>query len=57
MKLQDDNETIGRVLNGDIQAYALLVEKHKSLVFSIVLKVVNNREDAEEISQDVFLKA
>jgi RNA polymerase sigma-70 factor (ECF subfamily) len=57
MKFQDDNVYIERVLNGDVSAYASLVTKHKSLVFSIVLKIVNNREDAEEISQDVFLKA
>lgn len=57
MKFQDDNETIGRVLSGDVAAYASLVAKHKNLVFSIVLKIVSNREDAEEISQDVFLKA
>jgi RNA polymerase sigma-70 factor (ECF subfamily) len=57
MKFQDDNEYIGKVLNGDISAYASLVAKHTNLVFSIVLKIVNNREDAEEISQDVFLKA
>jgi RNA polymerase sigma factor (sigma-70 family) len=56
MKFQDDNETIGRVLSGDVAAYASLVEKHKNLVFSIVLKIVNSREDAEEIAQDVFLK-
>jgi RNA polymerase sigma factor (sigma-70 family) len=57
MKFQDDNETIERVLSGDVSAYSSLVEKHKNLVFSIVLKVVNNREDAEEIAQDTFLKA
>jgi RNA polymerase sigma-70 factor (ECF subfamily) len=57
MKFQDDNETIRRVLSGDVAAYASLVTKHKNLVFSIVVKIVNNREDAEEISQDVFLKA
>ena len=57
MKFQDDNETIGRVLSGDVSAYASLVAKHKNLVFSIILKIVNSREDAEEISQDVFLKA
>jgi RNA polymerase sigma-70 factor (ECF subfamily) len=45
------------VLSGDVSAYASLVTKHKNLVFSIVLKIVSNREDAEEISQDVFLKA
>ena len=57
MKFQDDNDYIGRVLSGDVSAYAFLVEKHKNLVFSIVQKIVNNREDAEEIAQDVFLKA
>ena len=57
MKFQDDNDYIGRVLSGDVAAYASLVAKHKNLVFSIVLKIVSNREDAEEISQDVFLKA
>ena len=57
MKFQDDNEIIGRVISGDVSAYASLVAKHKNLVFSIVVKIVNNREDAEEISQDVFLKA
>ena len=57
MKYQNDNYYIDRVLSGDVSAYALLVSKHKNLVFSIVLKILNNREDAEEIAQDVFLKA
>ena len=57
MKFQDDNDYIGKVLSGDVSAYASLIAKHKSLVFSIVHKIVNNHEDAEEISQDVFLKA
>jgi RNA polymerase sigma factor (sigma-70 family) len=57
MKYQDDNHYIERVLGGDISAYAVLVAKHKNLVFSIALKILNNREDAEEIAQDCFLKA
>jgi RNA polymerase sigma factor (sigma-70 family) len=57
MKFQDDNDYIGRVLSGDVAAYASLVEKHKNLVFTIVVKIVHSREDAEEIAQDVFLKA
>ena len=57
MKFQDDSVYIESVLNGNVSAYASLVAKHKNLVFSIVLKIVNNRADAEEISQDVFLKA
>jgi len=56
MKYQDDNYYIERVLNGDVSAYAPLVAKHKNLVFSIALKILNSREDAEEIAQDCFLK-
>ena len=56
MKFQDDNFYIDKILKGDSSAYASLVEKHKNLVFSIVIKILNNREDAEEIAQDVFLK-
>jgi RNA polymerase sigma-70 factor (ECF subfamily) len=57
MKYQDDIYYIDRVLAGDTAAYAQLVAKHKNLVFSIALKILNNREDAEELSQDCFLKA
>lgn len=56
MKYLDDNHYIDRVLGGDVSAYALLVAKHKNLVFSIALKILNNREDAEEVAQDCFLK-
>ncbi|MCK9421105.1 MAG: RNA polymerase sigma factor [Bacteroidales bacterium] len=57
MKYQDDNFYIDRVLAGDVSAYAGLVSKHKNLVFSIALKILNSREDAEEVAQDSFLKA
>lgn len=57
MKYRDDSYYIEKVLNGDTAAYSSLVEKHKNLVFSIALKILNNREDAEEIAQDSFVKA
>jgi len=57
MKFQDDGYYIEKVLAGDVSAYAFLVQKHKSLVFSIAFKILNSREDAEEIAQDTFLKA
>jgi RNA polymerase sigma-70 factor (ECF subfamily) len=56
MKYQEDNHYIDRVLGGDVAAYSMLVAKHKNLVFSIALKILNNREDAEEVAQDCFLK-
>jgi RNA polymerase sigma factor (sigma-70 family) len=57
MKFQEDSHYIDKVINGDVSAYSALIEKHKSLVFSIAIKILDNREDAEEIAQDTFLKA
>lgn len=53
----NDNEIISNVLKGNQAAYAELVEKYSSYVFSLCIKVVKSREDAEEIAQDVFVKA
>ena len=52
-----DTDVIALVLNGDANAYSILVDRHQSLVFSICLRYVKNREDAEEVAQDVFVKA
>lgn len=52
-----DSEIISRVLKGDHNAYALLVERYKSYVFTLTLRFTKNREDGEEVSQDIFVKA
>ena len=53
----EDREIIEKVLAGDQGQYALLVNRYKGLVFSLVMKYVKGREDAEEVAQDVFIKA
>lgn len=55
--VQDDIYYIDKVMGGDISAYSFLVNKHRDMVYTIALKIVGNCEDAEEIAQDVFLKA
>ncbi len=57
MSFQKDNYYIDKVLNGDTNAYAILVNKHKDMVFTIANRIIRNREDAEEIAQDAFMKA
>ena len=52
-----DNEIISRVLQGDQQAYAGIVNRYQNFVFTITMRYTDNREDAEEIAQDVFIKA
>jgi RNA polymerase sigma-70 factor (ECF subfamily) len=52
-----DTEIIKRVLQGEQALYAQLVLRYQSYVFTLVLRFTDNREDAEEISQDIFVKA
>jgi RNA polymerase sigma-70 factor (ECF subfamily) len=52
-----DSEIISHVLKGDHNAYSQLVERYKSYVFTLTLRFTKNREDAEEVSQDIFVKA
>ncbi|MDH7461547.1 sigma-70 family RNA polymerase sigma factor [Chitinophagaceae bacterium 26-R-25] len=52
-----DNDLIVQVLRGNQQMFAELVKRYQNFVFTIILRYVESREDAEEISQDVFVKA
>lgn len=54
---QNDNELISKVLQGDHLAYAGLVNRYQNYVFTLTLRLVKNREEAEEVAQDVFIKA
>jgi RNA polymerase sigma factor (sigma-70 family) len=53
----NDNEIISLVLKGDQQAFAGLVSRYQGFVFTLALRFTSNREDAEELAQDVFVKA
>lgn len=52
-----DNEVISRVLQGEQNAYAELVNRYQGYVFTLVMRMIKSREDAEEVAQDVFIKA
>lgn len=53
----NDTDIISLVLKGNQQAYSVLVERYRNYVFTIVLRYLKSREDAEEVAQDVFVKA
>jgi RNA polymerase sigma factor (sigma-70 family) len=52
-----DTEVIKKVLAGEQAVFAQLVQRYQQYVFTLVYRFTDNREDAEEISQDVFVKA
>jgi len=57
MDYKGDIHYIGEVLNGKTNAYSHLVDRHKDNVFNLAFRICGNREEAEEVAQDSFLKA
>jgi RNA polymerase sigma factor (sigma-70 family) len=52
-----DIELIEQTLAGNQAAYADLVKRHQRFIFTLAMRFSKNREDAEEIAQDCFIKA
>lgn len=52
----DDLTLVARVLDGNTHAYRFLVDKYKNLVWHMVLRMIDHREDAEDLCQDVFMR-
>jgi RNA polymerase sigma-70 factor (ECF subfamily) len=57
MKFRDDQYYVEQVIGGNAEAFRQLVEKHQDLVYTIVHRIVVSGVEAEEVAQDVFLKA
>jgi RNA polymerase sigma-70 factor (ECF subfamily) len=52
-----DVELVAMAKAGDKDAFGMLVERHESKVFGLCLKMLGNPEDAEDVLQEVFIKA
>lgn len=57
MAAPTDNEIIRQVLEGQERRYALLVDRHKDRAMTLALRILANREEAEEAVQDAFVRA
>jgi len=51
-----ENDVIRRAAKGDEEAFAELVKAHQTMVYNMALSFLRNREDALDVSQEVFLK-
>jgi RNA polymerase sigma-70 factor (ECF subfamily) len=54
--MKTDYELIQDCLNGETESFGELVERYKNLVYSIILRQTKDPEEANDLSQDVFLK-
>ena len=52
----DDKELVANIINKDQNAFKQLFEQYKDFVYNICYRMSGNREEAEDITQDVFIK-
>lgn len=57
MTREQEAAVIQAVLDGDINAYELLVKEYEKNVYNLALRMVGNSEDAADMSQEAFIKA
>src|ERR1700730_9450773 len=55
--MSDDQEDIRGARQGDKEAFRRLVESNQDRLFGLVYSMVSNREQAEDLSQEIFVKA
>lgn len=55
--LKDETALVDRCLSGETQAHYEFVERFQSLVFGVCLRMLGDRQEAEDASQDVFVRA
>lgn len=53
----DEERLIGRCLGGDSRAFEPLVERYQRPLFGVAVRMLGSREEAQDVTQTVFLKA
>lgn len=54
---EDETQYIERILGGDTECFSIFLERYGRPLFALIVQIVGCSEDAEELVQDVFLKA
>jgi len=57
LRAVEDTDLIRKARRGDVEAYNLLISRWEKRVYNYLLRIVGDREEALDLSQDVFLKA
>ena len=56
-KRREDDELVERTRRGEMEAFEALYRRHSSAIFGLALRMLQNRADAEDMLQEVFLQA
>ena len=56
-KKNEDTELVALVQKGSTKSFNKLVDKYHSRIYSLTYQMTSNREDAEDLTQEIFIKA
>ncbi len=51
-----DQELVRQTLAGDLHAFEMIVERHQQVIYRILYRLLRNKQDAEDIAQETFLR-
>lgn len=54
--MHSDEELVERFIGGETDSFPMLVERYEARVYSIVYGIIGSRDEAEDLSQEVFIK-
>jgi len=57
MIVEDDSVLVSQCLRGDRKAFEVIVERYQKPVFNLALRIVNDYDDAQDVTQSAFVKA
>ncbi len=57
MELKDESYYIKRILDGETKYFSVFLDRYSRPLYSLIIQIIGCQEDAEELLQDVFLKA
>ncbi|HPD50174.1 MAG TPA: sigma-70 family RNA polymerase sigma factor [Smithellaceae bacterium] len=52
-----ETQIVARILEGDRQAFALLVEEYKFPIYNLAYRMTGDMQDAADVTQDIFIRA
>jgi len=52
----DETEIVSRILNNDLRAFEILVKQYEKLVFFVINRLVQDKQNKQDICQEVFIK-
>ncbi|HPA53861.1 MAG TPA: sigma-70 family RNA polymerase sigma factor [Bacillota bacterium] len=54
--IASDIEIVNQCLAGDVNAFEVLIERYKRAIYNTAFRMMGNREEAEDVSQEAFIR-